>query len=176
MIHWTKVMEWVSLKTILHLKFTSQGQLAGGKGEAAEASGQPQKELWHRIPSVGHCQPSPQLWALPASWGGAKSVGAVTCGVVCSRAWLMGSVGRGMGRKGDGCQARRIGSVVPCGKAAAGPHQERGEKHVAPALPLGPLWHPELPTPKVSESRCLAACSQRVWAGGGDGGEWWTFC
>lgn len=126
MIHWTKVMEWVSFKTILHLKFTSQGQLAGGKGEAAEASGQPQKELWHRIPSVGHCQPSPQLWALPASWGGAKSVGAVTCGVVCSRAWLLGSVGRGMGRKGDGCQARR-GSVVPCGKAAAGGIR-RGER------------------------------------------------
>lgn len=52
-----------------------------------------------------------------------------------------------------------------------GPHQERGEKHVAPALPLGPLWHPELPTPKPSENRCLTACSQRVWAGGGEGGE-----
>lgn len=73
-------METVSSKTILHLKFTSQGQLAGGKGEAAEASGQPQKELWHRIPSVGHWQPSPQLWALPASRGGAKPVGAVMCG------------------------------------------------------------------------------------------------
>lgn len=57
--------------------------------------------------------------------------------------------------------------MVLCGKAAAGAAGE-GEKHVAPALPLGPLWHPELPTPKPSENRCLAACSQRVWAGG-----WW---
>lgn len=67
MMHWTKVMEWVRGKTILHLKFTSQGQLAGEKQEAAESSGQPQKELCHQIPSVGHCQPSAQLWAPPAS-------------------------------------------------------------------------------------------------------------
>lgn len=56
------------------------------------------------------------------------------------------------------------------GRPQLGPHQEKGEKHVAPALPLGLLWHPELPTPKPSENRCLAACSQE---GVGWGRGWW---
>lgn len=38
-------MERLRGKTILHLKFTSQGQLAGGEGEIAEALCQSQKEM-----------------------------------------------------------------------------------------------------------------------------------
>lgn len=57
------------------------------------------------------------------------------------------------------------------GRPQLGPHQERGAKHVAPALPLGPLWHPELPTPKLSENRCLAACSRGCGLGVGTEGS-----
>lgn len=68
---------------------------------------------------------------------------------------------------------------MPSGKATAGAASAEGEAGEAPALALGPLWHPELPSPKPSENRCLAACSQEGvgWGGGGGGaGEWWTFC
>lgn len=85
-------MERVRGKTVLHLKFTSHGQLAGGEGETAEVLCQSQREMLHQIPSVVHCQPSPQPWVLPASRGGVKPVGAVTCGAVRSRTWLMGSM------------------------------------------------------------------------------------
>lgn len=56
------------------------------------------------------------------------------------------------------------------GRPQLGPHQ-KGEKHVAPALPLGPLWHPELPTPKPLRTDAWQPVLKRVWAGGGGGGD-----
>lgn len=139
----------------------------GRRGRLQNPSG------WHCVPPDWYHQPSSsgQCYRLPE-----ERVNGCVCsvGVVSSRARLTDGAwgGWGDGRKGEGCQVRNEELVVLSGKATAGDASGAGKKHVAPALPLGPFWHQVLPTPKPLENRCLAAYSQRVWAGV----RWWTVC
>lgn len=96
----TNVMEGMRAVGSLYLKYASQGQLAGKgrEGEVQDASGR------HGIPPDWYRQPSSLV-----------SRGAERCvwwslGVAGSRARLTDDAwGRwGDGRRGDGCQARRM--------------------------------------------------------------------
>ena len=113
----------------------------------------------HGIPPDGDYQPGSQL---PEEPRGAE------CGAAGSRARLMDCVGlAGLGvwkERGrlPSQAAEELG--VLSGKAAAGPASGAGEARGS-CPPTGPILAPGAPAPKPSGNRCLAAYSQRVWAG-----------